>query len=282
MEKKICRICKQEKDITEYNFRKENNKYKNECKDCISKYNKKYREKNREKIKQYKKERAKKNKEQIKPKFEDLSNKKLGRLLVIKRVENSRFSTTRWLCKCDCGNELIVFGCHLRSGHTRSCGCISKEIIRQAEHKPKHGLIKTRIYKIWNGIRNRTNIKTANKEMYKNYSGRGIKICDEWKEFINFYNWSMANGYKENLTIDRIDNNGDYEPSNCRWTTWKKQQNNKRNNVIIEFNNEKHTLEEWNDKKGFTKGLIRNRLRRGWSIERALNTPKGKYNGNST
>jgi len=205
----------------------------------------------------------------------DLTGKKFERLTVLKRVENSKSGQTRWLCKCECGNETIVWGNHLRSGHTRSCGCINKEVCANLPHKPKHGLHGTRLYRIWNGIKNRTNINQIKNNAYKNYSGRGINICKEWNEFISFYNWAIKNGYEDNLTIDRIDVNGNYEPNNCRWVTMKEQQNNKRDNVRIDYMGECHTLSEWEERLGMNRGLLRNRLYRGWSIERALNY--GRY-----
>ena len=201
----------------------------------------------------------------------DLTGKKFERLTVIKRVENSKSGQTRWLCKCDCGNEVIVWGCHLRSGHTRSCGCIHSEQIKNIKHYKKHGLRWTRLYRIWNGIKSRTNLTNIN-DNYKNYSGRGITICDEWKEFMPFYYWAINNGYKDNLTIDRIDVNGNYEPSNCRWATFEIQQNNKRNNRYIKYNGEIHTLSEWNRILKLPNKLLSNRLYRGWNIEKAFNT----------
>lgn len=199
----------------------------------------------------------------------DLTGKKFERLTVIKRVENSKSGQTRWLCRCDCGNETIVWGGHLRSGHTRSCGCINKEVCAKLPHNAKHGLHETRLYRIWNGIKNRTNLNNK-KPLYKNYSGRGITICEEWQEFLPFYNWAMQNGYKDNLTIDRIDVNGNYEPTNCRWATYKEQQNNRRNNVFLEYNGERHTLAEWEEKLNMNRGLLKNRIKNGWNVERAL------------
>lgn len=208
----------------------------------------------------------------------NLEGKRFNKLLVIKRIENDKYGNARWLCKCDCGNETKVLGCHLRSNHTKSCGCLQKESCINIIHKPKHNMINTRIYRIWIGMKNRTNGESKLKnKYYKNYSGRNIEMCKEWKEnFMVFYKWSIENGYDDKLTIDRIDVNGNYEPSNCRWVTMIEQQNNKRNNKIIEYKGEKHTLSEWNKILNYTSGLLKNRLNRGWSIERAFTTPKRK------
>ncbi len=213
--------------------------------------------------------------------FIDLTNQKFGRLTVIKREENDIRNCAQWLCKCDCGNTIIVSGNHLRTSHTRSCGCLQKEVCSNIKHSQKHGMSHTRIYKIWSGIKRRTNPNSIYKTTtYRNYIGRNIKMYDEWKnDFKKFYDWAMANGYQDNLTIDRIDVNGNYEPSNCRWTTMKIQQNNRRNNVVIEYNNEKHTVSEWNEIMKFPPKLLYNRIRRGWNLKKALTTKKGGNNG---
>ncbi len=209
-------------------------------------------------------------------KGKNLLNMKFNMLEVIDFAGTDKFKNNIWLCKCECGNTKKVLASHLISGHTKSCGCLQKQSFKFAIHKPKHNMIHTRLYKIWNGMKNRTNKNSSLvKTEYKNYSGRDITICDEWaKDFVAFYNWAMSNGYQDNLTIDRIDVNGNYEPSNCRWVTMKEQQNNKRNNTVIEYNGEKNTISQWTKKLGYSKGLLTNRLIRGWSIERALNTPK--------
>ena len=203
-----------------------------------------------------------------------LIGKKFERLTVIKRAENSKSGQTRWFCKCDCGNETIVWGNHLRSGHTKSCGCIQKESVKRIKHYKKHGLHGIRLYRIWNGIKNRTNLSNKN-IAYKNYSGRGITICEEWKEFMPFYNWAINNGYQDNLTIDRIDVNGNYEPKNCRWATMKEQQNNKRNNRFITYNGEKHTISEWKNIYNLSDSVVNNKLyKKCLKLERVLDYGK--------
>lgn len=136
---------------------------------------------------------------------------------------------------------------------------------------PKHGLSKTRIHRIWHSMYCRCYYKSTNG--YKNYGGRGIKVCEEWKHlegFVKFYNWSIKNGYKENLTLDRIDINGDYEPSNCRWVTPKYQSNHRRNNKIIKFNGLEKTSKQWCELYNVSQTTFLDRIKRGWSIEQAL------------
>ena len=137
----------------------------------------------------------------------------------------------------------------------------------------KHDLCNTRIYRIWNSMKSRcSDIK--DEHHYKHYFGRGITVCDEWKnDFMNFYNWSMENGYSDDLELDRIDNDGNYEPSNCQWITHKENNNKRGNNRIIDVFGETHTLTEWAYKYGMSVDTLSSRLTRGWNIERALTEP---------
>jgi len=175
----------------------------------------------------------------------DITGERFGRLTVIKLAcHGSRKTPAKWLCKCDCGNVIEVSRQRLISGHTKSCGCLRSDIMRANIHNPtKHGLRYTRIYKIYADMKSRCN--NPNRKNYKDYGGRGIKICSEWSKFENFYKWAMENGYSDDLTIDRLDVNGDYEPSNCRWVTYTTQERNKRNNIYITINGETKTLMEW-------------------------------------
>lgn len=169
------------------------------------------------------------------PKFMDLTGQTFNRLTVIKRVENNK-KATKWLCKCECGNYISVQAGNLKNGHTKSCGCYfnEQEKNRTGTNNPNHmhGKTNCRLYEIWRGMKKRCYLVTH--IHYKNYGGRGITICEEWKNnFMNFYNWAIANGYDDNLSIDRINNDGNYEPSNCRWATAKEQANNRRKKCII-------------------------------------------------
>ena len=150
--------------------------------------------------------------------FKDITGKIYGRLTVLKRVENSQQGDAMWLCQCDCGNQTITKGSSLRNGATRSCGCYHME--RTIESTTKHSMSGTRLYHIYYGMLDRC-YKESSKH-YKNHGARGIKVCDEWRNsFPTFMEWASKNGYTDDLTIDRIDNDENYEPSNCRWATAK-------------------------------------------------------------
>lgn len=143
----------------------------------------------------------------------------------------------------------------------------------------KHGLKNTRLFSIWSNMK--TRCYNSNSLQFKSYGARGIKICTEWlNDFKKFYDWAMSNGYDDNLTLDRIDVNGHYEPSNCRWTTSKVQANNRRTNKLLEYNGEIKTLMEWCEDHEINYKTVRDRLKRGWDIEKALECPvENKFKG---
>ena len=196
---------------------------------------------------------------------------RFNRLTVIHEAEQ-RKNARHFLCKCDCGKENMVALGRLRSGMTKSCGCLHSEIT--AARNQKHGLCGTRLYRTWGHMMGRCNNPADAR--YVLYGGRGIKVCDEWQNFHTLYEWAMANGYSHELTIDRKDGDGHYEPNNCRWATWKQQQNNRRNNNVITHKGKTLTLQQWSDATGILAGTIRFRLNNGWTPADALETATRK------
>lgn len=202
------------------------------------------------------------------PKKEDLRGRKFGRLTVIGEAKEHTYEghSSWWLCKCECGNTLEVRRSCLVRGDTQSCGCLKKELLREHGRKmlTKHGWYGTRVYHIWHLIVDRCD--NPNCSQYPNYGGRGIKLCSEWRNDPKaFCEWAMENGYRDDLTIDRIDFNGDYEPNNCRWITIDAQQTNKRNNVRITYQNKTQCASEWARELGISVGTIYARIRLGWT-----------------
>lgn len=158
-------------------------------------------------------------------KFKDLTGQRFEKLCIICRAENTRRGTAQWLCQCDCGNRIVVRGDQIRNGHSQSCGCLQKEIT--IKNFTIHGKRNTRLYTIWDNMKRRCGNESATE--YENYGGRGIFVDDIWiNDFQAFYDWSMANGYADDLTIDRIDNDKGYSPDNCKWSTISEQSKNKR------------------------------------------------------
>lgn len=195
----------------------------------------------------------------------DLTNMEINNLKVISFIGTNKKHRAVWKCLCNCGNEFTAVGSEIIRGKVKSCGCLNKSI---------NGLYKSRIYRIHHSMMSRCYVQ--NIESYKYYGKRGIKVCDEWHDFMNFYNWSINNGYSDDLTIDRINVNGNYEPSNCRWVTRKEQANNTSSNVYIYYNGETKTLSQWAEKVGIDRRTLYKRFSMGWNIEKALTTPVNK------
>lgn len=203
-------------------------------------------------------------------KFVDLTKQRFGRLTVLGRVWRLNTDDKFWLCRCDCGNLKIIRNNNLISGRTKSCGCLNKEVA--SKRNSTHGMANSKIYETWCNIKKRC--ENSNNDNYHHYGGRGIVVCDDWQRFELFYEWAIKNGYQDDLEIDRIDVNGNYEPSNCRWITHKANCNNRRSNHLIEYDGRIHTLKEWSEILGISDRILRQRLCRDkWTIERALTTP---------
>jgi hypothetical protein len=200
----------------------------------------------------------------------DMVGKRIGRLKIISEAEyrGKKGKDIYYICECDCGKKKQILGTSLRrkEGGVRSCGCLKIEYVKT------HGMTGTRIYKIWDAMKYRC--LNENCKSYPGYGGRGITVCEEWLEdFMNFYNWAMDNGYSDDLTIDRIDNNGNYTPNNCRWATNEIQQNNLSSNVLIEFNGITKTMSEWAKQYDIDYQTFVKRVDAGWDIERVLTEP---------
>lgn len=217
--------------------------------------------------------------------FLDLTGKTFGRLKVLgvsRQVQSGKRKRYYWNCICKCGNSIEVRTDCLTSGNTSSCGCLHKEqAIMNVSVNHTHKMTGTRLYGIWQKMKDRCN--NPNIPCYKRYGGRGIKVCDEWNnDFEPFMKWSMQNGYQENLTIDRIDNTGNYEPFNCRWTNNKEQCRNRRSNIIVDYEGKLITLIELSEITGISYSCLNARYERGERDKRLIrsvnedkNIPKG-------
>jgi len=203
------------------------------------------------------------------PKLKDLSGKRFGRLLVIKEQGRNNRGKAVWLCKCDCGNEKAVYSYLLVSGQTQSCGCLQKELIKK--RSITHGQRTTKLYKIWANMKSRCN--NPNASHYEYYGGKGIKICEEWHDFKAFQIWAANNGYSDGLTIDRIDNDKDYCPDNCRWITKRQQASNKSNNQKVSYLGKTMTIAEWSNETKLSYYALIQRFHLGWDSEKMFNTP---------
>mgnify|MGYP006992064717 CR=1 FL=1 len=206
-------------------------------------------------------------------KFIDITGQKFNRLTAISIYGKNADNRITWLCKCDCGNEVVVAGKQLRSGQTKSCGCYNKELT--TIRNTKHGKRYTRLYRIWLLMKNRCN--NPKDKYYYCYGGKGVKVCDEWtNNFESFYEWSIASGYNDKLSIDRIDSDKGYQPDNCRWTTNKEQQNNKTNNHYITYKGKTQSMKKWSEELKIDYSTLRNRINvYQWDIETALTAPTG-------
>ena len=201
----------------------------------------------------------------------NITNKRFGRLTALERLPTSKDGHAMWRCVCDCGNEVSVVGKSLRSGHTVSCGCYQKDATSRA--RKKHGKSRSKIYTVWCDMKDRC-YNEQNKQ-YADYGGRGITVCERWKnDFRSFFEdvSELPNFGLDGYTINRKNNDGNYEPDNIEWASRIKQNNNTRRNRLIAYNGETHTLAEWSRIVGVDRMTITDRLKRGWSVEKALTT----------
>lgn len=206
----------------------------------------------------------------------DMMGQVFGRWKVIARAEGDPSSnSTYWSCVCRCGNHRVVDGSSLRRGTSVSCGCHRAEVMGRI--KRKHGMTGTSEYKIWGAMIRRC--YSPQDSVYHNYGGRGIKVCDRWRNSFEAFLQDMGRR-PANKSIDRIDNNGNYEPGNCRWASALVQTNNMRTNRILELDGKSRTLAEWARHAGMSAGVLRGRLTRGWSLDEAIRTPDGERRAN--
>lgn len=197
----------------------------------------------------------------------DLTGEKFGMLTVVS-FDHKKRTRTYWKCVCECGNTRVVGIDHLKNGDTTDCGCYRKHI----PNVIKHNMSGSRLYVIWSLMKRRC--LNQNCKEYKDYGGRGIAICDEWLDAKNFLQWALDNGYSEELTLERVDNNGNYCPENCIWANKETQMNNRRNNRYITYNGETKTMTQWARDNGYTYAQIKKRIDKlGWSFERAISEP---------
>lgn len=213
----------------------------------------------------------------------DLAGQRFGSLVALELAGMTKNRNAIWKCKCDCGNVITVSQSNLRraqKGYPTSCGCLKRR--HGKDQFTTHGLSKengkeSRLYRIWSDMKRRCLNPTRGE--FPQYGGRGIGLYPEWMNYEAFHKWAMANGYAKNLTLDRRDNDGNYEPSNCRWISLKAQQYNKRDNHLLTHAGQSKTMTEWAEEKGIRVGTLWQRLQDGWSVEKALMTPVLKGGG---
>jgi len=194
----------------------------------------------------------------------DMTGQRYGRLSVIEMAGHNKHRQRLWRCVCDCGETTEVLGFLLRQEQTQSCGCLQREAIGNVNKK--HGKSKSQIWSIHRSMMDRCYLRTSS--AFKNYGGRGIAVCKRWHDFENFY--ADMGDKPKGMTLERVDNDGSYTPDNVRWASYKDQANNRRCNVVLEFQGRKQTMQQWSDEMGLKIQTVWARLNRGWSVDRAL------------
>lgn len=195
--------------------------------------------------------------------FVNLAGGRFGRLVVLELELPCHPKGVRWICRCDCGTVRRVHSRCLRVGETKSCGCLHRELL--SKRSKTHGNSLDPTYTAWAGMHRR-----CSDQRMARYGGRGIRVCDEWSDFETFRQWSYASGYAKGLSLDRVNNDGNYSPDNCRWATRKTQSRNKCTNVLLTLDGVTKPLVDWATAQGISDITIRGRLRRGWDVRRAL------------
>ena len=198
--------------------------------------------------------------------LKDLTNLRFGKWTVIGRATNHK-KAVMWYCVCDCGAKKVVHGTSLKSGASTMC----RQCANRYRKPRTHGLTKHPLYKVWQRIKSSTT--NPNHQDYEWYGGKGVRVCEEWfHDFAKFYEWSIANGYQQGLTIDRIDVNGNYEPSNCRWVPFKEQTLNRTDNAYLTHDGVTRTIKEWSRITGVKPTTLYARFHKGWSPDKILST----------
>lgn len=201
--------------------------------------------------------------------FQNLTGRRFFRLVVARYVGRNASKRSMWLCQCDCGNQTISAAGSLLRGDSKSCGCYAAE--RTTQTHVTHGMSKTPEFRVWTNMRSRCFCKST--PNYRYYGGRGISVCERWAQSFEAFIEDMGLRPGNDYELDRIDNDGNYCPENCRWATRTVQQRNRRQNRVLEFRGERLCVTEWAEKVGLSVSGLRFRLKMGWSIEDALTQP---------
>lgn len=208
----------------------------------------------------------------------DLKGQTFGRLKVIRSYGLDKHNRKLWACECECGNTVVVNSSHLVSGHTKSCGCLQKDLV--IKNNTTHGGTHDRLYVVWRNIKRRCENPKDNS--YRFYGGKGVKVCNEWQDYSNFRKWAIQSGYDKNAkiydcTIDRIDSEKDYSPDNCRWISIAEQQSNRKDTHHVELNGETYTFVQLSSICGIPAKILNQRIiHYKWPIEKAMNVPYKK------
>jgi hypothetical protein len=210
------------------------------------------------------------------PKMVDLTGQTFARLTVVRLSERRGGKRTMWACTCECGGTATVESQDLRSGNTKSCGCLRSETSRLCgQWTRKHGRTRTPEYRSWRLMKDRC--YNPKKDNYERYGGRGIKVCERWRSDFPAFLADMGLKPAPEYTLDRWpDKDGDYTPANCRWAKPTQQQNNLRNNVMLTARGKTQTVSQWAREVGLEAGVLHYRVRKGWPAERALTEPVKK------